>query len=1628
MLGEIEHEAPVVRGVVGDEQDANDVRAMLRALEQRAQPDARAFAARIVAERGLVAGDGFGDGVELLTLDVAELAEDLGLLRDALGPAGRSGEELGELLPHPRAAIERRQRARAVVGVTERLLDVAPRLDRLLGGLELLAEDGGDAHAVGALLIALVRGALELAALGERLDEGTPALGLLEQDDEAVERLGIVGRGLEPALPRPDGAVVLLQLGGETRCLAEHAPADLVLLLEDRETFEDVEAIGLPTGLLEERLDVTAGCEQRLVGDRRDREDAEKQLDRPGNVADLLGGHDAGVHQELDLERVVVARAREVVGRGHEHLGEALEAPDTRGELRELVAMRRDLGLEEHELDEVLHPVLVVAELRIDGGDLLVAADAFLDALDRLELDLEDAREIRLATGLRVTLPEQRGGALPDEASLRCHRQVRVASTFGRRRKRLAHLGGPRRDGEHALEEIGDVDRGEGRRRDRAAHRTRRRKRIALALGGQVRDEVLDDDDRARRVAELAEPQPGDTGALALRLFVRQLLDAIAEQRDELAVTAVALVETLERRGEPRVAGLQLEELLEVADGALRVVGEVLGDLRGLFEQLEATLLIGAGRGAVVEREEIVPALLRVVDQLEAIEGPRVVGLDLQQPLEDAHDPAAVLEPLLVERDRALPELDGLAFREILTEHLLVERGDGIGLRELARDGLGAIPEHGMTRQLLRRAHHQLVGLAALVDLGEQIEQALVLSEAHVGSGLTVANEALEDVDAHERIVDGVERLLEHLGGARRHLRIAEQLGGELERLRIVGSGFEDAGDALDGLAPAPRTTREDGCNLHVESIARIPLAGGAPCDERGERALHVTLREREARDGCERIEVVGLAVDHLLVEHERARRIAELGLLDRRPRGERTTSLLGLRVLDAELQQPAEVGGSLVARRHRLEQRVEPLVRGGTMRVAAGRRARVLGANVLEHRAIRERGIGDGRRGRGEHAGLGEREIGGRGTREPRRLGARGFGVARFGILRRAHRAHRAHRLADRVGEVLDGAGPNGERLELGEHLAIERRDGERAARRGESAGQVADAVGERAREVAEQRHALGVLARQLEERAGERGHAHVVAALLVELDELRGGGRITRVDLAQRHQQADRGGVVAHASRDVGGLTEALGGARHVAGAAIQHGEALETLHLLARIRGIAHAPLEHRANEIGVLDGGRDALHEIEIGGRQIGVLEQRLRMQRSALLLAVRAGHLGELGARTTGLFRRRGVREMRLEHVAEVFPGLGLRVELGQGGMRGLIGGIILQRALVSPDRGIGVHQLVALDGADAVEELLASCGLGTALQGRAVERHALLGVAGLAEQLVDAREELGGCGLVGERATQRGQRSADVARCGVLLAETLREREQIVRRDGMLAETLAEDGRALLVIGVAGEEIEATEPWADGLVALDGLGEAARDHVERLLARDRDRRVRRLFERDEAIVDDGGELGLDVEDAQETGDVVVAAVHRLEDRRGREAMLAGGQELLQRRAAGFFLGIDAERGAERLDGGVLIAGTCKIHETEASEDRGALLEGRELGVPHERARELGPLALRLEDRHPLRVDVARGAVRLDHLAPRLGGAVLILRLLREHLARAERELACLAATAAACGVGQARRT
>ncbi len=71
-----------------------------------------------------------------------------------------------------------------------------------------------------------------------------------------------------------------------------------------------------------------------------------------------------------------------------------------------------------------------------------------------------------------------------------------------------------------------------------------------------------------------------------------------------------------------------------------------------------------------------------------------------------------------------------------------------------------------------------------------------------------------------------------------------------------------------------------------------------------------------------------------------------------------------------------------------------------------------------------------------------------------------------------------------------------------------------------------------------------------------------------------------------------------------------------------------------------------------------------------------------------------------------------------------------------------VGGLAFEGELVRGDRAARIQQLVPLDRSDAVEELPPPRRLGTALEGRLVEGDALLGVALLLEELVDAGQEL----------------------------------------------------------------------------------------------------------------------------------------------------------------------------------------------------------------------------------------------------------------------------------------------
>ncbi len=274
----------------------------------------------------------------------------------------------------------------------------------------------------------------------------------------------------------------------------------------------------------------------------------------------------------------------------------------------------------------------------------------------------------------------------------------------------------------------------------------------------------------------------------------------------------------------------------------------------------------------------------------------------------------------------------------LLAEHVLVESRERVGGGERAGEALGAIPERGVVRKLLRRAEDDLEGLGLLRQIGEDVEQALVLADADVRAGLAAVEEALQDVDAEDGILDGVERALEDLGGARGDLGITQEPRAELEGCRIVRRVLEDARDAVERLAAAARAIDEDGRDLHVERVACFAFGGGAPCGERGERALDVALGEREARDGDERLVVLGVGLADALVERERAFGIPELGLLDDGPRREHACAIVGAGARGAPFLEPADLGGARVARGHRAKERIEPVGRGAARRGALAR------------------------------------------------------------------------------------------------------------------------------------------------------------------------------------------------------------------------------------------------------------------------------------------------------------------------------------------------------------------------------------------------------------------------------------------------------------------------------------------------------------------------------------------------------------------------------------------------------------------------------------------------------------------------------------------------------------------
>ena len=237
----------------------------------------------------------------------------------------------------------------------------------------------------------------------------------------------------------------------------------------------------------------------------------------------------------------------------------------------------------------------------------------------------------------------------------------------------LAHLGGRARRGGQLLEQLaGALVRG-----------------LAARLGQQQANGL----ERAGRLAQVLEPGARDAQANGRALGRRRVLDAAVPELDQLAPGLVLLEQALESKRLLGVAGDAVEPA-QVVDGLLRLGRQVLGDLVGLVEQLLLARAIDlAGQGAVVEREQLVPALGHGQRHRQSLERPLRARRQLEHAGEHLGQSAVILpEPLLLKTRGALADRLRLIGSEVAREHALVRGGDLVGAVELAGKLFDCVP------------------------------------------------------------------------------------------------------------------------------------------------------------------------------------------------------------------------------------------------------------------------------------------------------------------------------------------------------------------------------------------------------------------------------------------------------------------------------------------------------------------------------------------------------------------------------------------------------------------------------------------------------------------------------------------------------------------------------------------------------------------------------------------------------------------------------------------------------------------------------------------------------------------------------------------------------------------------
>ena len=285
--------------------------------------------------------------------------------------------------------------------------------------------------------------------------------------------------------------------------------------------------------------------------------------------------------------------------------------------------------------------------------------------------------------------------------------------------------------------------------------------------------------------------------------------------------------------------------------------------------------------------------------------------------------------------------------------------------------------------------------------------------------------------------------------------------------------------------------------------------------------------------------------------------------------------------------------------------------------------------------------------------------------------------------------------------------AGPrrDAEPLERGENVCARRRELQ-SVRRGRRS---AAAIGELLRE-----H-LGGLEREVGSPVG-------VEPLLRERRvELRQLGEELRA-LAQGHEACrdlgiGRGGLARAPVQPPGGLIVFAGlrercrplpghrgGGEVAEPCLVEVAQLVEPGDLLARVVRHFGAAAQDGAREVRVAEALGRVVDRVEVLRPQVGVLEKPGALRPGARLVPAVGGDLRQACAQRSGKVPL-GSPEARLEQIAQVFPALGLRIEIREGRVRVGVVGVVLDRAAVRRRRGGHVAQVVPLDGPDPVDEL-----------------------------------------------------------------------------------------------------------------------------------------------------------------------------------------------------------------------------------------------------------------------------------------------------------------------------------